>query len=62
MFSDRCVLKWVKERNWNNQIIDVPEIKPEMKNSKVCKFSILWGNEQSEELKKMQYALVETWH
>ena len=43
-------------------MIDAPEIRPSMNESKICKYMVLWGNEQSEELKKSQYEMIETWN
>ena len=60
-FENKCVIRWDKKKNWNNQIIDEPILKPEMENSTLCKYLVLWGNTQSEEIKKLQQAKVANW-
>ena len=58
-----CVSKYHEIKNWNGKMVSEPVLRNDKKDDLYCKSSVLWGNEQSEFLKKRQWQLIknENW-
>lgn len=56
--EDKCVRGYRMVKAWNEKMISEPVIKLDMENDLNCQASVLWGNAQSEFLKKRQWDLI----
>ena len=61
MYQEKCVERYQKKKSWNGQLISEPVLKKSKSHSKICKWMVLWGNDQSEELKVIQRKIISEW-
>ena len=60
-YQEKCVSGYQKKKSWNGALISEPVLHPAMADSKICKWMVLWGNDQSEELKNLQRKIIANW-